>query len=293
MEDRINSRKIYTVLFFGVFGISTGAIFARLAVAPPLVIAAYRVGLAGLILLPFALVKKREEMASLTGKDWLLAVISGAFLAVHFYTWISSLELTSVAASVVLVNTIPIWAAMVSPFLGEKVMPLTIAGIALSFAGAVVIGWGDLASGLGAVWGDILATLGAVSLTGYLFAGRFLRRKLSLLAYVTICYGSAGVLLWIMVILTGTPFTGFSPMTWCMFPAMAIIPQILGHSSYNWALKYLSAPMVAVSLLGEPIGSSILAWIILSEIPTGLTLAGGVLILGGIVMAARGEQKGH
>jgi drug/metabolite transporter (DMT)-like permease len=118
-----------------------------------------------------------------------------------------------------------------------------------------------------------------------------LRKKISLLTYVSLCYGVAAILLWIMVFATGTSCTGFSSFTWAMFPAMAIIPQILGHSSYNWALKYLSAPLVAVSLLGEPVGSSVLAWIFLNETPGPPVLAGGICVLAGIVLAARSEQQ--
>ena len=280
---------IYGVLCLGVLCISTGAIFARIADAPPLAIAAYRVGIAGLLLLPAALFSRRQEFLFLQKKDWILGVVSGAFLALHFFTWISSLEKTSVATSVVLVNTSPIWAAMIAPLLGDRISRLTFAGILLSFSGASVIGWNDLQLGGGAFYGDILAILGALFLTGYLFGGRILRRKLSLLTYITICYCSAGVFLWTAVLLTGTRFTGFSAMTWLMFPAMAVIPQILGHSSYNWALKYLSAPMVAISLLGEPVGSTLLAMIFLGEALTFTTVAGALMIMAGIVLAARGE----
>lgn len=282
---------IYGVLCSGVICISTGAIFARLADAPSLVIAAYRVGIAGILLLPFALWKTKEEISVLENKDWLIGIISGAFLALHFFTWISSLEKTSVAISVVLVNTNPIWVALISPFLGERLSRKTLAGILLSFSGACVIGLKDLLGGGGALYGDILAVSGALSLTGYLLAGRLLRRKLSLLAYITICYCSAGILLWVAVLLSGIPFTGFSGRTWLMFPAMAVIPQILGHSSYNWALKYISAPMVAVSLLGEPVGSTILALAFLGEAVPFNTFAGALLIMAGIVLAARGEQQ--
>jgi drug/metabolite transporter (DMT)-like permease len=291
MHNRSELFRIYPVLFLGVICISTGAIFARLAEAPPLVIAAYRVGIASVILLPFAFMKRRKEIGSLAKRDWTLLAASGVFLAMHFYFWISSLEFTSVAASVVLVNTNPLWAALAAPLIGDRLRPLTIPGIFLSFLGASVIGWSDGIAGGLAIKGDILALAGAVMLTAYLFAGRMLRKKISLLTYVSLCYGVAAILLWIMVFATGTSCTGFSSFTWAMFPAMAIIPQILGHSSYNWALKYLSAPLVAVSLLGEPVGSSVLAWIFLNETPGPPVLAGGICVLAGIVLAARSEQQ--
>lgn len=291
MQKRPELLRIYPILFLGVICISTGAIFARLAQAPPLVIAAYRVGIASAILLPFAFLKRRKEIVSLLRKDWGLLAASGAFLAMHFYFWISSLEFTSVAASVVLVNTNPLWAALAAPLIGDRLRPLSIVGIFLSFLGASVIGWSDGVTGGMALKGDILAIAGAVMLTAYLFAGRMLRKKISLLTYVSLCYGMAGMILWVMVFVTGISCTGFSSFTWAMFPAMAIIPQILGHSSYNWALKYLTAPLVAVSLLGEPVGSSVLAWMFLNETPGLAVLAGGICILAGIVLAARSEGQ--
>lgn len=291
MEGRNRPGKIYTILVFGMVCISTGAVFTRLAEAPPLTIAAYRLGIAGLILVPVAIFRSKEEIISLTIKDWALAIFAGILLAMHFYTWIFSLSMTTVSASVVLVTTSPIWAAIAAPFLGERVKPFTLTGILFSFCGATVIGWGDIAVGGGALRGDLFALTGAVFMAAYLFAGKVLRRKLSLLVYTAVCYGSAGVVLWIFVLAAHVPFTGFSPFTWTMFLSMAAIPQIMGHSSYNWALKYLGTPMVAVSLLGEPVGSSILAWLILSEKPGLSTVAGGSLILCGIVLAAWGERK--
>lgn len=291
MDERAGPLKIYPILLVGVICISTGAIFARLAEAPPLVIAAYRVGIASVFLLPFAFMKRRKEIGSLSLRDWGLLAASGVFLAMHFYFWISSLGFTSVAASVVLVNTNPLWAALAAPLIGDRLRPLTVVGILLSFSGALVIGWSDGVTGGMALKGDILAIAGAVMLTAYLFAGRMLRKKISLLTYVSLCYGVAGIILWIMVLVSGISFTGFSAFTWAMFPAMAIIPQILGHSSYNWALKYLSAPMVAVSLLGEPVGSTILALVFLGEKVPFNTVSGGLLIMAGIVLAARGERQ--
>jgi len=278
-------------LTLGIAAISTGAIFARAADAPSLVIAAYRVGLATLILAPFAAWKSSKEIAGLTRSDWKAVLGAGFFLAVHFATWIASLDYTSVASSVVLVNTIPLWVGTLTPFLtGERPGRGTLAGIALSFVGGVFISAGDFAVGGRALFGDALALVGGLSAAIYIMLGRNVRPRLSLLAYITTCYGTAGAILWTLVLVSKTPFTGFSVPTWWAFLGMAIIPQILGHSSYNWALRWFSSSTVAVCLLGEPIGSTLLAWIFFGETLTAWKAAGGALILAGIVLAAVNEK---
>jgi len=280
-------------LAVGIAAISTGAIFARAADAPSLVIAAYRVGLATLILAPFAAWKCPGEIAGLSRSDWKSVLGAGFFLAVHFATWIASLGYTSVASSVILVETIPLWVGVLTPFVtGERPGKATLAGIGLSFAGGILIGAGDFATGGRALLGDLLALAGGFSGALYIMLGRNVRPRLSLLAYITTCYGTAGALLWTLVIASGTPFTGFSAPTWWAFLGMAVVPQILGHSSYNWALRWFSSTTVAVCLLGEPIGSTILAWIFFGETLTPWKAAGGALILAGIVLAARSEKAG-
>ena len=278
-------------LVSGVLAVSTGAILARLADAPPLVIAAYRVGLASLLLAPVAWWQARHELLSLTKRDYQLAILSGLFLALHFSTWISSLNYTSVANSVVLVNTNPLWVGLFSPMVSkDRLTSLTKIGIVMSVIGGVIIGAGDFAIGGQALWGDLLALLGSICAAFYLMLGRNLRRRLSLLAYVIVCYGSAAIILWAMVLAMGLPITGFSTGTYLAFAGMAIISQIIGHTSYNWALKWFSTGLIAVSLLGEPIGATILAYIIFDEGLTWTKLTGGILILSAIYLAARGEQ---
>ena len=282
----------YVILIGGIIGVSTGAVFARLADAPALVTAAYRVGLAALILIPLAGWKAREELRRLSWRDIKLAVLSGLFLAMHFATWISSLDYTAIANSVVLVNTIPLWVGLLTPFItGDRIQKSTVISIVLSVIGGGVIGFGDFATGGQALWGDFLAIVGAFSAAIYLLLGRNLRRKLSLLSYVAVCYGSAAVILWLVVLLLKLPITGYSSQTVAAFWAMALISQILGHSSYNWALKWFSTGFIAVALLGEPIGSTILAYIIFDEGLTWLKLAGGLFILSAIYIAALGEKK--
>jgi drug/metabolite transporter (DMT)-like permease len=278
-------------LISGVLAVSTGAIFAKLAEAPALVIAAYRVGLASLILAPIAWWQARDELLGLEKKDYMLALLSGFFLALHFSTWISSLSYTSVANSVVLVNTNPLWVGILTPLISkDRLTLMTKIGIVISVIGGAIIGAGDFATGGQALWGDFLALLGSICAAVYLLLGRNLRRKLSLLAYVIICYGSAAIILWVLVIALGLQVVGFSSGTYAAFAGMAFISQIIGHTSYNWALKWFSASLIAVSLLGEPIGATILAYIIFDETLTWTKLIGGSLILAAIYLAARGEQ---
>ena len=279
-------------LSVGVVAVSTGAIFVKAADAPALVTAAYRVGIAALVLLPLSWFHVRRELFALKPREVGLTLVAGAFLALHFGTWIASLDYTSVANSVVLVNTNPVWVGLLTPLVTrERIRPGTVACILLSVVGGTVIGWGDLATGGGALWGDALALLGGVFAALYLLMGRRLRRRLSLLAYIFMCYGGAAVFLWLAVGLSGLPVTGFSAGTWGAFAGMALFSQLVGHTSYNWALKWLSTSTVAISLLGEPIGASLLAYLLFDEALTAHKFLGGGLILLAIYLAARSEGR--
>lgn len=278
-------------LVSGVLAVSTGAIFARLADAPALVIAAYRVGLASLILTPVAWWWARDELLGLQKEDYILAALAGLALALHFGSWISSLDHTSVANSVVLVNTNPLWVAVLTPSINkERLSRLTKVSIVVSVMGGAVIGAGDFVIGKRALWGDFLALLGSIFAALYLLLGRNLRRRLSLLVYIVLCYGSAALILWIVVLVLRLPVTGFDSGTYKAFVGMALISQIIGHSSYNWALKWFSTSLIAVSLLGEPVGATILAYVIFDEGLTWSKLTGGVFILFGIYLAGKGES---
>lgn len=275
-------------LISGALAVSTGAIFARLADAPALVTAAYRVGLATLVWLPLGWPALVPELRRVTPRDIGLAALAGVFLAGHFGTWISSLAYTSVATSVVLVNTHPLWVALLTPLVTrERVSRLAAVSIGVSVAGGVVIGAGDLAAGGRALWGDALALMGSLCAAAYLLLGRRVRRGVSLSSYVLLCYGAAALVLWATVLAAGLPLRGFSAQTWFAFAGMAVVSQSIGHTSYNWALKWLPASYVAVGLLGEPVGATILAYALFGETLTWEKWAGGVLILAGIYLAAR------
>lgn len=283
--------RLSAVLLVAVVAVSFAAIFIRLAEAPSLVTATYRLTLAALIVAPAGLVRCRQELKALDRRDLLWAVVSGAFLTAHFAFWIASLDHTTVASSVVFVATNPLFAGVASHlFLQDKLSPLTFAGILLAIAGGLIIGWNDLDLGGSALWGDFLALLGAAMAGGYFIAGRRLRPKVSLLAYVTVVYSMAAVGALLLSAVTRQPLTGYSAETYTMFVLLAVGPQIIGHSSFNWALRHLSAAVVGVTTLGEPVGSAILAYFLLREAPTLLKLAGGCLILAGIYASLQGGR---
>jgi len=264
----------------------------RLAEAPPLATAAYRMVIASLILAPFAFIYRRHEITQLNRKDLIYTFTAGAFLAAHFAAWISSLSYTSVASSVVLVNTVPIWVGLAAFLTGEKLSKLTWTALVISVIGGFFVGYGGFYINPGALWGDFLALMGGIALSGYVIFGRKVRQKLSLLAYVSLCYGAAAVLLLIVNSVSGVRMSGFSSHTWLIFLCIAIIPQILGHSCYNFALGYLSAGFIAVALLGEPIGGSVLAYFMFDELPAPIMFLGFAFLMSAIVIAAIGEQKG-
>jgi len=281
----VNQPKInpYIVLFVAVAGVSFGSLFAKLSDAPALIIATYRNGLATLILAPFAVTLCRRELTSASSRDLLMALASGFFLAFHFATWIASLNYTSVASSTVLVTMQPIFVVLGSfLILKETVSIKAIAGGTLAIVGSILIGISDFAVGGSALRGDFLALSGAVLIAGYVLIGRRLRQRFSLVAYTFIVYGTCSAVLVIMDLITGAPLYPYSPYNWLLFWGMALIPTIIGHTLLNWALKHLPASTVSVSILGEPVGASILAAIFLGEFPAALQVVGSLLILTGV-----------
>lgn len=283
----------YLGLSFGIACMAGASILIRLADAPSFVIAAYRLAVAAGILLPFAYARARTELARLTWPFWRLGLLAGLLLAAHFATWISSLTYTSVASSVVLVSTSPIFVGLASRrLLGERLSFAMFAGILVAVIGGGVIGYGDFDSGGQALWGDVLALAGAMTGAGYFMIGRRLRPHLSLLAYITVVYGTAAVMLIGLAGAAGHAMTGYGWTTCLIFAALAVGPQLLGHSALNWALRYLSAAFVSVSTLGEPVGATILAAVILGEGVSAVKTGGGLLVLGGIYLALRAERQG-
>jgi drug/metabolite transporter (DMT)-like permease len=291
-------------LITAIFAVSTSSIFIRFAQeeAPSLVIAALRLTFATLLLAPVALLRHRQELKSLTRNELMLGIFAGLFLAVHFATWISSLEYTTVASSVVFVSTGPLWVALLSPiFLKEHITRAAVAGLCIAILGGIIIGLSDACiwnNGLRcpqmgqvlhgqAMWGNFLALVGAWAVSGYIIIGRKVRSKISLIPYVFLVYGIAAVALIGMMFAAGESPRGYPTETYGWIFLLALFPQLIGHSTYNWALRYLPASFVAVTTLAEPVGSAVLAYFILSETPSRAILIGGLFILLGIYLAAR------
>jgi len=284
-------KRQYLVLTIGVISVSFAAIFVRLADAPPLVIATYRLCLASLIIIPVAWMHSRSELRHLSRRTTMMALLSGAFLALHFGLWIASLSYTSVATSVMLVTTSPIFVAIASYFLfQEKLSKQTIVGIVISLIGSVLIGFGNWKLGTNPLFGGILAFLGALAVAGYLLIGRKLRRSIGFLSYASLAYSSAAVLLLLSTLAFGYRLVGYSPTTYAMFALLAVVPQLIGHSAFNWSLRFVPATLITIAILGEPVGATILASLILKEIPTLSEIGGGILILVGICIAFRKSE---
>ena len=276
-------------LLVSIVAVSTASILIRMSGAPPLAIATYRLTFATLILLPFYIRSGGpRRLAASSIRDILALVVVGVVLAIHFGAWITSLGLTSVASSVLFVHIDPIFVAVVSHFyLGERLGKGTLIGIILAIAGAATIAFGDAGAGDTSLLGDLLAIIGAIMLGLYILAGRRLRQSLDLVSYVTPVYATSAVTLALASLATGTSLWAYPRSEVLILFAIALVPMIFGHTIYNWTLKWLSAPLVSISLLGEPVGATILAYLLLDEVPSVLTLFGGVLILLGIYQCVR------
>jgi drug/metabolite transporter (DMT)-like permease len=284
----------YGILLVGVLSVSTASILIRLAgaEAPPLAVGAWRLLLATLFLAPVAWPRLRREAHLLGRREALALMGSGLALALHFSAWLYSLSLTTVASSVILVSTNPIFVGLASHFLlRERVGWRTALAIGLTVAGSVIVSYGDLALSGRALLGNALALLGAVAGSAYILLGRVVRRRLSTWAYVWPCYGLAGLLLLLVCLATRQPLLGYAPQTLATLALLALVPQILGHSAFNWALGRFSPILVTVALLGEPIGATALAFLVLREAPSSLTYIGGPLIMLGILLASLAEAR--
>jgi drug/metabolite transporter (DMT)-like permease len=279
------------VLSVGVVAMSTGAIFARLAEADPLAVSFWRCAVAAAALAPLGARRAPAELARLGRGDLCVLGLSGLFLALHFATWIRSLELTTVASSVLLVNTGPLWTLLLAPLLtrdrpgrGARL------GALLGVAGGAVVAGGDLALSGDALVGDGLALAGGLFASLYLVAGRRLRGELSFGAYAALCYGLAALALLLLALALGVPLLGFEGETWLWLLLCGLVPQLVGHSCANWSLRWATSTLVAVSLLGEPVASTLLALAVLGEPPATGFLLGAPVLLAGILLTARAER---
>ncbi|MFP3951712.1 MAG: DMT family transporter [Candidatus Bathyarchaeia archaeon] len=280
-------------ILVSIIAVSTASILIRISDAPPLAIATYRMFFSTLILAPFFLSEGGFNVISGMGRRDVLTLLGvGITLALHFASWITSLSYTSVASSVIFVHVDPFFVALISHYwLGERISLKTALGIVLGFAGSALIAWGDAGLGELNLYGDLLALIGAIMLGIYILSGRQIRQRLGLVEYVTPVYATSAIVLLLITIASRTRITGYPPGEFIIFLLIAIVPMIFGHTVYNWALRYVSAPIVSISLLGEPVGASILAYMILGEAPTPITLLGGTVTLAGILLTVYKRSK--
>ncbi len=287
------ARGPYAAIGAAIVAVSFSSIFIWWSTSPFITIALYRLAFATLILLPFALLGKDRPLWRVSRRDALLMAGVGAILATHFTLWIASLKAAGisvpVASSVILVTSHPILVGLLSHFVLKERLNATMAvGILLGFSGVIVIALADYGTSAPKIVGDVLAFLGGVAAGLYLLAGRRIRQRVSLTAYAFVVYASATAVLFLYALAFGASLTpvGDVPRELTLFLAMALVPHIGGHTLYNWALRWVSAPVVSLSLVGEPIGSSLLAWALLYQVPSGLVGLGGTLAIVGIAMTA-------
>ncbi|TYR80449.1 DMT family transporter [Priestia megaterium] len=286
----------YLILFFGVFALSTSAIFVKLADAPAAITAFYRMLFATLMLLPLLLASKknRQEIYSLSKKQWILGLLSGLFLALHYVLWFESLNYTSVASSTVIVTLQPLF-SMIGGYLlfKERFTKRMIVGCFIAIFGSIIIGWQDFQISGQALFGDILAFIAAGVITAYFFIGQYVRKNLSLLSYSIIGYGSSSLFLSMFSFSQQASFTHYASETWWCFIGLAFVATILGQTVFNWLLKWLSTSVISMSILGETIGTCILAYFVLNEIISLQQSIGILIVLTGLFLFLLPQRRSN
>ena len=276
---------LYGSLGLGVLFLSTSAIFVKLAEAPSGIIAFYRLLFTLCFLIPALLCRKKErkQLWQLSARQWRLAVVSGALLAIHWVMWFESLRYTSVASSTVLVSLQPLFSILWGGLLlHETVTKQGMAGVFLAIAGSVIIGWGDFQVSGAAFWGDVLSFMSAGVISLHFLVGQILRKELDMLPYTAVCYSASTVCLAVYALVTGQPFTGYSLQTWGCFAGLALFATVGGQCVFNLLLKYLPATAVTMGILGEPVGTILLAFLIFGERIVLQQALGMFCILGGL-----------
>lgn len=285
-------QKAYFLLPLGLIAISFSSILIKLCDAPVFTIAVYRLSIASLFFIGINKIKHRLILEPFSRTQLRLAILSGMFLTIHFATWIASLRYTSVASSVVLVQTAPIFVAFGAFFfLKERLSWQLIIGILITVGGGSIIGLLDVSANSDSLRGDLLAVAGAIGASGYLLIGRLLRANIDIFRYVTVVYSATSLFLIVLAFVSKTHLIGFSPLTYLLLIAIAFVPQVIGHTTINWILEYFSASAVSVIVLAEPIGATILAYFILSENVTASKISGAAVILTGVLITLQAESK--
>jgi drug/metabolite transporter (DMT)-like permease len=282
----------YLALAIGVVAVSTSAILVKVSSAPAGVIAFYRLFFSVLFMLPVFLLKYVSELRLITNRDWVFSGISGVFLAFHFILWFESLNYTSVASSTVLVTLQPLFAfAGTYFFFKEKISFKAILSGIIAIGGSVIISWGDFKISGSALFGDLLAIAACALVTVYLLFGQTVRQRMSLITYTFIVYSISTITLFFYVIGTGDSFQPYPGSDWVYFILLALIPTLLGHTLFNWSIKWLSASIISMAILFEPVGATILAFYLLNENVILTQVIGGLVVISGITLFLIDERK--
>jgi drug/metabolite transporter (DMT)-like permease len=282
----------YVALAIGVVSISTSAIMVKLSSAPSGVIAFYRLFFSVLLMSPIFLLKYVSELSLITKRDWLFTGISGVFLSFHFILWFESLQYTSVASSTVLVTLQPLFAFVGTYFFFKETLSLKaiLCGV-FAVIGSVIISWGDFKISGSALYGDMLALIACALITAYLLFGQTVRKRLSLITYTFVVYSISTITLLVYVLIKGEALIGYGENEWILFCLLAIIPNLLGHSFLNWALKWLSTSTISMAILFEPVGATILAYYLLEESVLWTQIFGGLIVIYGITLFVVDNRK--
>lgn len=273
----------YIAIIIGVASVSMSAIFVKLANAESAVIAFYRMFFSILIMSPVFFLKYRGEIKLLHKKDWVFSTIAGVFLAFHFILWFESLNYTSVASSTVLVTLQPLFAFIGTYiFFKERISLQSIVAGSVAIVGSFLISWGDFRVSGSALYGDILALIACALITGYLLFGQDVRQRLSLMTYTMVVYSVSTICLFFYVLIMGQSFGPYESTDWFWFIMLAIVPNLLGHTLFNWALKWVSTNTISIAILFEPVGAAILAYFIFAEKLIASQIIGGLVVVGGI-----------
>ena len=295
-SENDNRRMAYFALVIGIFAISTSAILIRWSDSEPLVIGSYRQTLATLLFLPFLLKDKFQELINLSSREIVELIFIGLLLGAHFGFWISSVKATSVAASVLLGTCHIVYVSIIGwVAFGEKLNRRGIIGTFIALSGILILFWGDLVADPGNFNGNFLAFISGILAGLYYLGGRKHRKNISLPTYAFIVYLSSALIMWFVVIIQGLEYKSFEhpQKEFQLFFLMALVPTLLGHTMQNWSLAFLPAYVISITLLAEPIGSSLLAWHFFGEIPSLGVLIGGLIVLVGVYAVALSEKESN
>lgn len=292
MKLSTKSLTVYELLYVvGIIAISFSSIFVRWSEADVAVIAMYRLYLTNLLLLPLAW-KYRSTLFRLSPRQWGWLAASGAMLALHFLLWMASLRLTTVASSTVILTLEPLMVMLGSYFLFKtKASRVMLIGMFIAIAGSAVIGAGDFRLSGTALLGDTLSLLGAAAVAVHMLIGKKLRESIDAFPYNFWVFASAATFLAFYNVVQGNSFTGYGAREWGIFLLLAIVPTLFGHYLFNWLLKYMNATAVSMSVLGEPVIASLLAWVLLKETLADYQLVAGAFVLFGVWLFIRFGDK--